>query len=140
MSADFVSGTDHETSCEAGLKFAVFLVEYWPGGECWEFIEGTADNTILASGFRHQKVAGNCAYIFRNAFCGGPSVLCVAPTDVVLSECDIVQRNALVVCDEHKIAEDVIRGALHLVSLLNPIPVPPRGTAVKGAASPCGFP
>ena len=70
---------------------------------------------------RHQNIVYNVSFILRlkllNKFCRP----FVAPTDVVLSEYDVVQPDVFVVCDEKKITEANIQGAPDLiVEVLSP--------------------
>jgi Uma2 family endonuclease len=87
----------------------------WADEERWELIDGRAYNMTPAPGFRHQRVAGNFYYILRNALQGRRCVAGIAPTDVVLSDHDVVQPDVFVVCDEQKITEQIIRGAPDLI-------------------------
>ena len=87
----------------------------WPDEERWEIIDGDAFNMTPAPGIKHQNVVVNFSRIVGNKLEGKPCRPFVAPTDVVLSECDIVQPDVIVVCDEKKITEANIEGAPDLV-------------------------
>jgi Uma2 family endonuclease len=87
----------------------------WSDDERWELIDGRAYNMTPAPTFRHQRVAGNFYHHLRNALQGKRCVPGIAPTDIVLSDHDVVQPDVFVVCDEQKITEQIIRGAPDLV-------------------------
>jgi Uma2 family endonuclease len=87
----------------------------WSDDERWELIDGKAYNMTPAPSFRHQRIAGNFYRIISNALQGRRCVPGIAPTDVVLSDYDVVQPDVFVVCDENKITEQIIRGAPDLV-------------------------
>jgi Uma2 family endonuclease len=87
----------------------------WLDDERWELIDGRAFNMTPAPSFRHQRVAGNFYRIIGNALQGKRCVAGIAPTDVVLSDHDVVQPDVFVVCDEQKITEQIIRGGPDLV-------------------------
>ena len=93
----------------------------WPDEERWEIIGGEAYNMTPAPGIRHQNVAGTLFAFLKQHLKGKPCRPFVAPTDVVLSEHDVVQPDVIVVCDERKITEANIRGAPDLiVEVLSP--------------------
>ncbi|VAX07477.1 hypothetical protein MNBD_GAMMA26-751 [hydrothermal vent metagenome] len=87
----------------------------WQDNERWEIIDGEAYNMTPAPAIKHQNVVVTFARIIGNALKGKPCRPFVAPTDVVLSECDVVQPDVIVVCDEKKITEANIQGAPDLV-------------------------
>ena len=87
----------------------------WPDEERWELIDGQAYNMTPAPSFRHQKIVFNFASLLRDALKGNPCVAGIAPTDVVLSESDVVQPDVFVVCDEKKVTEANIQGAPDLI-------------------------
>lgn len=87
----------------------------WMDDERWELIDGKAYNMTPAPSFRHQRIAGNFYRIIANALQGKPCVPGIAPTDVVLSDHDVVQPDVFVVCDKQKITEQIIRGGPDLV-------------------------
>jgi len=99
----------------------------WPDDERWELIDGEAYDMSPAPSVRHQKIVNNINIFLSThpkkkdeCFAG------IAPTDVVLSEYDVVQPDVFVVCDEKKITEANIQGAPDLiVEVLSP------GTAIK---------
>ena len=87
----------------------------WPDNERWELVDGTAYDMTPAPGTKHQSVVGAIYSLFRIALSGGPCMAFIAPTDVVLSEYDVVQPDVLVVCDKGKITSANIQGAPDLV-------------------------
>jgi Uma2 family endonuclease len=102
-----------------GFTYADYLA--WPDDERWELIDGEAYNMTPAPSFKHQKIVFNFASLLRDAFKGNPCVAGIAPTDVVLSEYDVVQPDVFVVCDKKKITEANIQGAPDLiVEVLSP--------------------
>lgn len=96
-------------------KFTYVDYLTWPEGERWELIDGKAYNMTPAPGTRHQRVTLRIARTLSSALGEGPCECFVAPTDVVLSCCDVVQPDVLVVCDRTKITEANIQGAPDLV-------------------------
>lgn len=104
----------------AGIKRRIEKYNYsdyltWPDEERWEIIEGTAYDMTPAPGIKHQNVVAALVRIIGNGLEGKPCRPFVAPTDVVLSEHDVVQPDVLVVCDQKRITEDNIQGAPDLV-------------------------
>ncbi|RJP21688.1 MAG: Uma2 family endonuclease [Candidatus Omnitrophota bacterium] len=87
----------------------------WPDEERWELIDGQAYDMSPAPTFDHQTIVLNFAGIVRNALKGKPCVPGIAPTDIVLSEHDVVQPDFFVVCDREKIKTKNIQGAPDLV-------------------------
>ncbi|MBT3294267.1 MAG: Uma2 family endonuclease [Verrucomicrobia bacterium] len=87
----------------------------WPADEQWELIGGEAFDMSPAPGTRHQTVVTELGRQFGNHFQGKPCKVFVAPTDVKLSEADIVQPDLIVVCDENRIKPTHIEGPPTLV-------------------------
>jgi len=83
----------------------------WDDDERWELIDGVAYNMSPAPTIKHQDIALNFASLLRNRLKGKPCKPFIAPVDVVLSEHDVVQPDALVVCDPKKITPKNILGA-----------------------------
>ena len=100
---------------KAEKKFTYADYITWPDGERWELIDGQAYNMTPAPSFRHQKIVFNFASLLRDALKGNACVAGIAPTDVVLSESDVVQPDVFVVCDKKKITEANIHGAPDLI-------------------------
>ena len=88
----------------------------WDDDERWEIIDGVAYNMAPAPKLDHQDVTGNF-YTFLNVHLKGKRCKpFIAPTDVILSEHDVVQPDVLVVCDPKKYENGKnIQGAPNLV-------------------------
>lgn len=87
----------------------------WNDGERWEIIEGEAYNMSPAPTFVHQNIVGACYYQLVTQLQKKKCVPGMAPTDVVLSEDNVVQPDVFVVCQKQKIKESHIEGAPDLV-------------------------
>jgi len=87
----------------------------WPEDERWEILDGKAYNMTPAPSFKHQRIVGNICHILRNALRDNRCLPGIAPTDVVLSEYDVVQPDVFVVCDPLKITEKNVQGAPDLI-------------------------
>ena len=93
----------------------------WNDGQKWEIIAGEAFAMTPAPSPRHQTILGNLYACFRRQFKGKPCQVFLAPTDVRLSDHDIVQPDLLVVCDPRQIKPTHIEGAPTLVlEILSP--------------------
>ena len=97
-------------------KFTYADYAAWPDDERWELINGDAYNMTPAPTVTHQKIANNLNILLsthpkKKAEC----FVGIAPTDVVLSEYDVVQPDVFVVCDEKKITEANIQGSPNLI-------------------------
>lgn len=87
----------------------------WSGDERWEIIDGVAYAMSPAPTTRHQKIVGNLfGHLFQHLK-GKPCTPFIAPTDVRLSDLDVVQPDILVVCDPAKITPSHIEGAPDVV-------------------------
>ena len=87
----------------------------WPADERWEIIDGRPYDMTPAPSFRHQRVVGNLYHLLRAALHGEHCIVGIAPTDVILSQHDVVQPDVFVVCDGRKITDQNIQGAPELV-------------------------
>jgi Uma2 family endonuclease len=87
----------------------------WPDDERWEIIDGVAYSMAAAPSTRHQLVGGNLFSALHRNLRGSRCTPFIAPTDVRLSETDVVQPDILVVCDPAKITPSHIEGAPDLV-------------------------
>ncbi|MBN1842790.1 MAG: Uma2 family endonuclease [Deltaproteobacteria bacterium] len=101
---------------KTGKKFTYADYLTWPDDERWELIDGQAYCMTPAPSVTHQRIANNPNILLsthpeKKAEC----FVGIAPTDVVLSESDVVQPDIFVVCDKDKITEANIRGAPDLV-------------------------
>ena len=98
----------------------------WPDDERWELIDGVAYAMSAAPSIKHQDVVLRLSSRIEQQLRGRPCRPFVAPTDVKLSEIDVVQPDILVVCDPAKITPGHIEGAPELiVEVLSP------GTSAK---------
>jgi len=98
----------------------------WPDDERWELIDGVAYAMSAAPSIKHQDVVGRLFIRIELPLRGTPCRPFVAPTDVKLSESDVVQPDILVVCDPAKITPSHIEGAPDLIAeVLSP------GTSAK---------
>jgi len=96
----------------------------WPDDERWEIIDGKPYNMTPAPSTRHQKIVWRFSHILGNKLPDSPCKIFIAPTDVVLSEHNIVQPDVFVVCDDNKIMEANIQGSPDLiVEVLSPATV-----------------
>lgn len=87
----------------------------WPGDERWEIIDGVAYAMSPAPTTKHQKIVGNLFGHLFQRLKGKPCTPFIAPTDVRLSDLDVVQPDILVVCDPAKITPSHIEGAPDVV-------------------------
>lgn len=87
----------------------------WNDGQRWELIDGMIYDMTPAPNIKHQTILLNLTRILDNYLQGKSCSLFFAPTDVVLSEYDVVQPDLLVVCDRAKITEKNIQGAPDLI-------------------------
>lgn len=93
----------------------------WPDDERWELIDGVPYNMTPAPSFRHQRIVGRFYSRLERALAGRPCIPVISPTDVVLSEYDVVQPDIFVVCDEKKVTEKNIQGAPDvIIEVLSP--------------------
>ena len=98
----------------------------WPDDERWELIDGVAYAMSAAPSIKHQDVVSRLFIRIELPLRGTPCRPFFAPTDVKLSESDVVQPDILVVCDPAKITPSHIEGAPDLIAeVLSP------GTSAK---------
>ncbi len=97
------------------VRFSYQDYKTWPEDERWEILDGRAYNMTPAPTFKHQRIVGNIYHILRNALRDNRCLPGIAPTDVVLSEYDVVQPDVFVVCDPLKITEKNVQGAPDLI-------------------------
>ena len=94
----------------------------WPDDERWELIDGEAYNMTPAPSIKHQNVVVNLSFIMKSKLLNNPCRPFLAPTDVVLSEHDVVQPDVFVVCDEKKITEANIQSAPDMIAeVISPV-------------------
>ena len=93
----------------------------WPDDERWEIIGGEAFVMSPAPTLRHQSIAAALTHLLFAFFTNHPCKVFPAPTDVKLSENDIVQPDLLIVCDEKQMKRTHIEGAPALIiEILSP--------------------
>ena len=92
-----------------------------PNDERWEIIAGEIFDMSPSPTTRHQSIAFELSRQLGNFFKGKPCKPFVAPTDLKLSDEDVVQPDLMVVCDKSQITESHIEGAPALVvEILSP--------------------
>ncbi len=87
----------------------------WDDDERWEIIEGVPYNMSPAPMIDHQDSSGAFHGFLFNALRGKQCRPYSAPTDVVLSDDNVIQPDVFVVCDHSKITKKCIQGAPDLV-------------------------
>jgi len=87
----------------------------WPDDERWEIVGGEAFAMTPAPAPRHQRVLHELDRQMGNHFADKECMVFPAPTDVKLSDQDVVQPDLLVVCDKSQIKATHIEGAPTLV-------------------------
>ena len=113
----------------------------WPDEERWELIDGRAFNMTPAPSTSHQTIVGNVNFILRTKLKNSPCRVFSSPTDVVLSEYDIVQPDVFVVCDQTKITSANIRGGPDVVfEVLSPSTILKDRREKKRSYERCGVP
>lgn len=92
----------------------------WPDDERWEIVGGEAF-MMTAPSTRHQRIQADLMAAMIPLFRKGPCQVFGSPTDVKLSEEDVVQPDILVVCDAKQITATHIEGPPKLVvEILSP--------------------
>jgi Uma2 family endonuclease len=93
----------------------------WPDSERWQIVGGEAYAMSPAPATRHQLLAGRLNRQWGNFLDGKPCEVYPAPTDLKLSETDIVQPDLMVVCDRNQVRPTHIEGPPSLViEILSP--------------------
>ncbi len=94
----------------------------WPDDERWEIIDGVPYAMSPAPSTKHQIVTGNLFSRLAQRLSGKPCRPFIAPTDVKLSDLDVVQPDILVVCDPARVTPAHIEGAPDVVvEVLSPV-------------------
>jgi Uma2 family endonuclease len=96
-------------------RFSWHDYRQWPDSERWELIDGGAFNMSPAPSTRHQKVAARLYSRLEKAVEGRGCQPFIAPTDLRLSDFDIVQPDLLLVSNLDQITDSHIEGAPDLV-------------------------
>ncbi|WP_372806914.1 Uma2 family endonuclease [Pontiella sp.] len=92
-----------------------------PDGPRVELIGGEVFDMSPAPSARHQGIVFELSLQLGNFFKGKPCKPFVAPTDLKLSDEDVVQPDLMVVCDRDQIKETHVEGAPALViEILSP--------------------
>ncbi len=93
----------------------------WPDEERCELIGGRVYSMTPAPNTKHQRIALRLGSYLERAFRDKPCEPWMAPTDVILSDCDIVQPDLFVICNPEKVKDRGIEGAPDLViEILSP--------------------
>lgn len=87
----------------------------WPETERWELINGVAYAMAPAPSTIHQRVTGRFFSRIEQRLTGKPCTPFIAPTDVKLSDLDVVQPDILVACKPDQITPTHIEGAPQVV-------------------------
>lgn len=98
-----------------GTRYTWTDYQSWRDEERWEIVAGVAYAMSPAPSTGHQAVLLRLASRIEQYLVGKPCRPFIAPTDVRLSEFDVVQPDILVVCDPTKIAPGQIEGSPDLV-------------------------
>ncbi len=83
----------------------------WDDDNRWEIIGGYVYAMTPAPGLDHQNIVQNLFRALDGNLNDAPCKVWIAPTDVVLSDSDIVQPDVFVVCDPKKMRGQRIEGA-----------------------------
>jgi Uma2 family endonuclease len=93
----------------------------WDDGQRWELIGGEAHAMSPAPSLRHQRIQSVFAAQLEAFFRGKKCQVFPAPTDVKLSEFDVVQPDIAVVCERERFQTTHIDGPPTLiVEILSP--------------------
>ena len=87
----------------------------WPDDQRWEIIGGDAFDMSPAPLTRHQAIVGELHLQIATFLKSHKCKAFVSPTDVKLSEEDVVQPDLLVVCDQTQVKRTHIEGPPALV-------------------------
>ncbi len=95
--------------------------QQFPDDERWEIIGGEIFDMSPAPTTRHQSIAMELSRQMGNFFFKKPCNPFIGPTDLKLSDEDVVQPDLMVVCDKDQITESHVEGAPTLVvEILSP--------------------
>ncbi len=99
------------------LKNGYTYADYasWPKDERWELLAGEAHAMSPAPSTRHQRISHNLSFQLELYFRGKPCQVFPAPTNLKLSESDVLQPDLMVVCDPSQIQPQFIAGPPRLV-------------------------
>ncbi len=82
----------------------------WPEEERWELIDGIAYDMTPAPTFYHQTIISHLLTRLSNGLKNRAYIVGLSPTDVYLSENDLVQPDVFVICDKSIITKEKIIG------------------------------
>ncbi len=105
----------NQESAARSLPFVWADYRSWDDDHRWEIIDGEAYAMSPAPTTRHQTILVELTAQFSGALRGRCCRPYVSPTDVKLSETDVVQPDLLVVCNPDQIKPTHIDGAPTLV-------------------------
>lgn len=110
-------GTKLMKTRSRGVESTFTWADYrtWPDSERWEIIGGAAYDMAPAPSTMHQMVVLKMSSRLEQRLSGRRCKPFIAPTDVKLSETDVVQPDILVVCDPTKITASHIEGPPDLI-------------------------
>ncbi len=110
-----------EESTARRLGFTWDDYHSWNDGQRWEVVGGEAYAMTPAPRTRHQKVQSRLTRRLEEFLDGRPCDVYPAPTDVKLSNEDVVQPDLIVVCDPEQVKSTHIEGPPTLVvEILSP--------------------
>jgi Uma2 family endonuclease len=93
----------------------------WPDDDRWQVIDGEAYAMTAAPATRHQKLLVRLAAALETFLQGKSCEVYPAPTDLKLSDVDIVQPDLMVVCEPDKVRSTHVEGPPTLVvEILSP--------------------
>ena len=102
-------------------RYTVHDYMTWADEERWEIIDGVIYDMSPGPSISHQRVSIRLSSFLEKSLEGRKCTTFYAPTDVVLSETDVVQPDVFVVCDPNKITDKNIQGAPDLIiEILSP--------------------
>ena len=92
----------------------------WPGDERWELIGGAAHAMAPSPSLDHKDISGELKSRMHLFFKGKKCKVFAAPTDVRLSEEDVVQPDLLVVCDTSQMKRHIDGPPALVVEIVSP--------------------
>jgi Uma2 family endonuclease len=99
----------------AGRRYTWADYRRWPGDERWELIAGVPLAMSPAPSIRHQIVSMRLGSALDRFLAGRPCRVFAAPTDLKLSDEDVVQPDLMVVCDPAQVRRSHVDGPPRLV-------------------------
>lgn len=105
----------HPARKQTDARFTWNDYRAWPDSERWELINGVVYAMSPAPSTQHQSVTLNLVTLLKARLAGKPCKPFIAPTDVKLSDLDVVQPDILIVCNPARITPSHIEGAPDVV-------------------------